>query len=126
MRDGMDMMIASGTLMLILIAVIFYSIKPPTYTGFMTAEFVDVDIESFAKCIYKSGATLYISDNCERCEEQKNVFGENFEHLNPIECENTCERKDVTKFPTWVFKGKKYESVLSLKRISELTGCSVS
>lgn len=53
------------------------------------------------------------------------MLGGSLDGLKYVICEGKCERSDVTKFPTWIIKGEKYESMLSPKSISELTGCSL-
>jgi len=126
MKNGMDMMIASGGMMLVLLAVIFYSMGPAQTTGYAVAAPASEErMEAFATCVYESGATLYLSDSCPECEEQKALFGENFDAIKTVLCEGNCDRSDVTKFPTWIINGGKYEGKVSLEELSELTGCKL-
>jgi hypothetical protein len=122
MKKGTDMMIASGVLMCALIWVLFNSIQP---TGYTVAAVQNEKMESFMNCVYDGGATLYVNDGCEDCEKQKAVFGGSFDGLKYVECENVCERSDVTRFPTWIINGEKYEGSLSLEQVSALTGCKL-
>ena len=123
MKDGIDMVIMSAVLMCISVAIVFYSINQPT--GYAVAITPEETMESFVNCVYEDGATLYITDGCSNCEEQKAMFGGKLDGLKYVICEDRCERSDVTNFPTWTIKGRKYEGALSLKDISELTGCSL-
>ncbi len=124
MKKGTDMMIASGVLMCAVIATLFYSINQPT--GYMSAAPADERTDAFVSCVYESGATLYLSDSCgPECEEQKALFGDSFGTVKIIFCEGACARSDVTKFPTWMIDGGKYEGVLSLDELGQLTGCKL-
>ena len=122
MKNGMDMMIGSGVLMLAVVWFLFNSIQP---TGYVVAAPTQEEMmEAFLNCVYESGTNLYITGDCAACEEQKAIFGDGFEMIKTTLCENgVCERSDVTKFPTWIIKGEKYESVFSLEHVSALSGC---
>jgi len=122
MKNGMDMAIVSGVVMLVLFGLLFYSIRS---TGYAVAEADASDKkEAFALCVYESGATVYISSNSES-QEQMAMFGDDAENLIPRFCEDTCERGDITQFPTWIIRGEKHEGVMPLKQISQLTGCAL-
>jgi len=121
MRKGTDLMIVSGILMAVIVGSLFYAIKT---TGYAVAADNENGMEQFARCVYESGATVYISLDPES-QEQMNMFGEYSDSIKYVICEGACERRDITKFPTWVIEGSKYESELSLDKISELTGCKI-
>ena len=79
--------------------------------------------EEVAKCIGKN-SVLYIQLGCSACKVQEDMFGENYQYLNKIDCffeQDKCT--DITATPTWLIKGKKYEGVQSIEKLKELTGC---
>jgi hypothetical protein len=122
MKNGMDTIIGSGVLMPALVWLIFNYAQPTSYVVAASAQ--EERMEALPNCVYEGGTNLYITGDCAACEEQKAVFGDGFEMIKTTFCENgACERRDITKFPTWIIKGEKYESVFSLERISALSGC---
>jgi len=79
--------------------------------------------EEISKCI-GSNSVLYSRLGCHFCKVQEDIFGENYQYLNVIDCffdESKCG--DITSTPTWIIKGKKYEGVQSFPKLKELTGC---
>jgi len=77
------------------------------------------------ECI-ASKSTLYIRTGCPYCEEQKKLFGENFDYLNVINCAEEpamCVKADIVGVPTWVIDGEKIEGVQSITKLKELTEC---
>jgi hypothetical protein len=80
-----------------------------------------------SKCIGKN-SVLYIQLGCHACEIQKNLFGENYQYLNVIDCFDENERQKcidagITATPTWLINGEKYTGVQSIEKLKELTGC---
>ena len=76
-----------------------------------------------AECIGKN-SKLYTQLGCNHCEQQEDLFGDNYQYLDVTDCwfeRDKCEGIEFT--PTWVIKGEKYEEVLSIKKLQELTGC---
>lgn len=100
----------------IILAVIIFSIiilnKPSPETS-----------EEVAKCIGEN-SILYVQLGCHACERQKEMFGENYEFLNIIDCWFERDRCDgITATPTWEIKGDRYEEVQNIERLKQLTGC---
>ncbi|MFA5839005.1 MAG: hypothetical protein WC849_03655 [Candidatus Paceibacterota bacterium] len=76
-----------------------------------------------SKCIGKN-SVLYTRLGCHFCKVQEDIFGENYQYLNVIDCffdESKCG--DITSTPTWIIKGKRYEGVQSFPKLKDLTGC---
>ena len=95
----------------IIIAIIILN-KPSTGTS-----------KEVAECIGKN-SKIYVQLGCSRCEQQEDLFGNNYQYLDSIDCfyeRDKCE--GIVNTPTWVIKGEKYEDVLSIKKLQELTGC---
>jgi hypothetical protein len=76
-----------------------------------------------AMCIGQK-SILYTQLGCHACKIQQDMFGENYQYLNVVDCwieREKCE--GIKKTPTWIIKGEKYEKVLSIEKLKELTGC---
>lgn len=77
------------------------------------------------ECI-ASKSTLYIRTGCPYCEEQKELFGENFDYLNVIDCMEepaVCTTEAIAVVPTWVIDSEKIEGVQSIAKLKKLTEC---
>ena len=87
----------------------------------------DPALESFAKCVASSGATMYGAAWCPHCQKEKSNFGQYFKYINYVECPDNiklCEDKKITGYPTWEFAdGSRAEGEQGIKGISEKTGC---
>jgi hypothetical protein len=78
-----------------------------------------------AKCI-GSKSTLYVQLGCSHCKDQEDMFGNNFQYLDTIDCfyqREKCTNENITGTPTWIVKGKEYQGVQSIEKLKELTGC---
>ena len=75
------------------------------------------------QCIAEN-SELYVQLGCHTCEIQEEMFGNNYEYLNTIDCFYEGDKcSDIQSTPTWVIKGEIYEKVLSIEKLEELTGC---
>jgi len=100
---------------LISYSVINYIVKPGEY-------------DSFTKCLTEKGATVYGTDWCKFCQEQKSLFGKSFKHINYINCDikkEICIRERIEGYPTWIINGEKYPGLKSLESLSALSGCEL-
>jgi len=99
-------------LAVIVLAIIILSKPAPTGTS-----------EEIAKCIGEN-SELYVQAGCSHCEDQKELFGENYQYLNIIDCFFEIERcEEITATPTWIIDGKKIAGFQSIEKLQELTGC---
>ena len=74
-------------------------------------------------CIANS-ATLYTQLGCHACKIQEDMFGENSQYLDLVDCwveRDKCSGIEYT--PTWIINGEKYIGVQNLEKLKELTGC---
>ena len=79
--------------------------------------------EETAKCIGQK-ATLYIQLGCHACKIQTDMFGENSEYLNIVDCFYEKEKCIGIKYtPTWIINNEKYINVQSIEKLKELTKC---
>lgn len=93
------------------------------------------DLDAFASCISEKKAVFYGAFWCPHCQRQKKLFGRSERLLPYVECSlpngqgqtQTCTDKGVTGYPTWIFAdGGKETGELSLKRLAEKTGCTLT
>ncbi len=104
---------------IIIIAVIVLSIfiitsKPETKTT-----------KEIAKCIGEK-SILYTQLGCSACKSQEEMFGENYQYLNTIDCfydTQTCIDEGVQGTPTWEINGEKHLGTKSVEKLMELTNC---
>ena len=76
-----------------------------------------------AKCIGQK-SILYTQLGCHACKIQQDMFGENYQYLNVVDCWVEREKcGEIEATPTWVIDGQKYRSVQSIEKLKELTGC---
>jgi len=81
---------------------------------------------TFASCVTESGATMYGTDWCSHCKDQKADFGKSFENIHFVDCDESkqkCLDAGVDGYPTWEIGGELYPGKQSLERIASLTEC---
>ncbi len=90
--------------------------------------------DSFAKCLAAKQVKMYGLYWCPHCADQKAMFGGAFRHVPYVECgikgskelAPECKAAGVRLFPSWQFGlDPPQAGVLSLKNLSEKTGCSL-
>jgi len=80
--------------------------------------------KSLAKCIGEN-SELYTQLGCHACEIQKEMFGENYEHLTVVDCFFNLEAcSEISYTPTWIINDKEYVGVQDIETLKELTGCN--
>ena len=79
----------------------------------------------------QSGAIMYGADWCPHCQDQKALFGAAARRLPYVECStggqgspqtSECRARGIKTYPTWIINGQRYEQLLMLPRLAELTG----
>lgn len=81
---------------------------------------------TLAKCLAGFGVKMYGSDACPYCQNQKKMFGEDFDKINYINCDfdkSVCAEKGITSYPVWEFDGKMSSGLRSLEELAAATGC---
>ncbi len=77
------------------------------------------------------GAKFYGASWCEHCQQQKKYFGESAELLPYVECKpggpsapmtRPCLDNGISTFPTWVINDRRFEGVLTLTDLKDLSG----
>ena len=92
------------------------------------------ELDGFAQCLEEKGATFYGTFWCSHCISQKTLFGKSKKFLPYVECSTAdrksqlkvCRDKNIEGYPTWEFAdGSRLSGEISLKQLSEKTGCSL-
>ena len=91
-------------------------------TGYIVGEDSDKEL---AKCLTEKGVKLYTIDNCNYCEKQKKLFGnEALKYLNYYECSgDILECSKLESVPAWEINGDIYYGIKSLDELRVLSGC---
>jgi len=82
----------------------------------------------FATCITESGAVFYGTDWCSHCQDQKGLFGEHFEKVKFVNCDESrelCTLAGIEAYPTWIIEGEKHLGTKSLVNLGILTECEL-
>lgn len=101
-------------ILIIIIATLSFTIKPKNHTN-----------QELAKCIGER-STLYLQLGCSHCEDQKNLFGENYQYLNVVDCfydPQECTNNNIEATPTWKIKGNLYKGFQTIEELKSLTEC---
>ena len=83
-------------------------------------------IGQLADCLSKRGAIMYGLPTCPHCQDQKDKFGEYFDRVEYINCEDSREKcidQGVSTVPTWLIDGKKIVGTQELEQLAEKAGC---
>lgn len=83
----------------------------------------DTVTETDAKCIGEN-SILYVQFGCHACEIQEEMFGENSQYLNAIDCFKERDKCiGITGTPTWKINDQFYKGVRSIEELKNLTKC---
>ncbi len=98
--------------------------------------------ELYAKCLGKSGTTMYGLASCPHCKHQKEAFGPLFQYVNYQNCDGANMSKcmaayaksnkevyggknKVKGFPTWLTSSGEEIRAGSVRDVAEAAGCSL-
>ena len=85
--------------------------------------------DTFAQCLTEKGATMYGTEWCPHCKNQKASFGNSFQYVDYVDCDRNkakCLAAGVRGYPTWIIDGEKYPGEQQLYKLSSLTECDLS
>jgi len=91
--------------------------KPPADTK---------NYDVLAKCMTASGATMYGTEWCPHCKDQKAIFGNSFKYINYVDCDkykDTCIGAGVEGYPTWKINNTNYAGTQNIYYLASRTGC---
>jgi len=87
-------------------------------------------LDSFARCLTRTGTTFYGADWCPHCAAQIDELGAAFRHIDYVECSEqkaVCEAAGIRSYPTWTFgDGSRLNGRLSLRLLARTTGCPLT
>lgn len=87
------------------------------------------EIHEFAQCLSDNGATMYGTEWCSYCNEQKSLFGDAFSNINYVDCDQNkqaCNQAGVRGYPTWVINEESLPGVRSFSDLSQRTSCTIA
>jgi len=106
------------------------ALTPFVLAGCATDAERDPALDTLASCITESGLKMYGTERCGHCKEQKKKFGESFDMIDYIDCEqqkNECLMAGVEWYPTWIAKDQsKLVWWQELAALAEKAGCEYS
>jgi hypothetical protein len=92
------------------------------------------EYDEFAQCLTDKGAMMYGAYWCGHCNDQKEMFGNSWKHIDYVECSlpnnggqtKECSDAGIRGYPTWEFSdGSRESGKLSFELLSLKTGCSL-
>ncbi len=92
----------------------------------------DPILDNFAKCLSQKNVKMYGAYWCPHCKNQKELFGTSFKYIQYVECDlggkqnPECIKAGIEGYPTWIYNNEKKAGELSLKELSEWTGCKLN
>lgn len=91
---------------------------------------VEVNVEyttKLANCMSENWTTMYGTERCGHCVEQKAAFWTAFENVDYVDCDDdrqACLDAGVRWFPTWIdADANPYPGTQSLERLAAIAGC---
>ena len=90
--------------------------------------------EKLAKYLTEQGMVFYGAYWCSHCNDQKKLFGEALKYVDYVECDpegenanpDECKAQKVEAYPTWVYKGQKFQGAKSLAELAKITSFSAN
>ena len=78
-------------------------------TGLFGGPAADHPYASFAQCLTDQKVTMYGTDWCPNCQNQKKMFGAAFKYIDYVNCDfnqQVCDAQGVEGYPTWKINGQ--------------------
>ncbi len=96
---------------------------------FTSCERTPSKYDDLAKCLNKNGLTMYGTEWCPHCKDQKVLLGLAFDFINYVDCDlypKKCQDAGVKGYPTWLTaEGTQLVGAQSLKNLAEQTNCEL-
>ena len=84
--------------------------------------------DAFAQCLTEKGVTMYGTEWCPHCQNQKEEFGDSFQYINFVDCDlskGACKEAGIEGYPTWRIEGENYPGEQNLYKLASLSGCII-
>jgi hypothetical protein len=95
------------------------------YTGYSVSPSLDEKTD-FESCLVNQDIILYINseDSSKTLKEIKNFdYLTDIKFFNCLKNQEKCISEEITTFPSWVINNNKIERDISVKELSEISGC---
>ena len=94
-------------------AVVFGALVLTAASFILNKEFTGpkVNLDAFAQCLADKSVTMYGTEWCSHCKNQKKLFGSSFQYINYVDCDKNqqeCSSAGVQGYPTWKINGQNY------------------
>ena len=114
--------IISGVLFVTLVTSLFIG----NFGGKITGNVIKSgEYDEFANYLTEQGVKMYGTEWCPHCKNQKKLFGNSFQYINYIDCDENrqeCLSAGVQGYPTWKINEQNYPGEQSLERLAQLSG----
>lgn len=84
-------------------------------------------MEEFAICLSQNELTMYGTDTCPYCQQQKAMFGDAFKYVDYRNCEinpEVCEEMSIEGYPTWIKGEQRLSGVQEISTLGDVAGCA--
>lgn len=86
-------------------------------------------MDEFAQCLTDAGVTMYGTNVCPYCLEQKKMFGDSFEKVTFVNCQEdpqACTDNGIQGIPAWQYEdGTLLQGLQDLEILGAKAGCEV-
>ena len=85
-------------------------------------------LDSFAKCLTDKGITMYGTEWCGYCNKQKALFGDSFQYVNFVDCDENkeaCSNSGIRGYPSWIINSELKPGLTQLEDLASLSGCEI-
>jgi glutaredoxin len=84
--------------------------------------------DSLAQCLTEKGVIMYGTEWCGFCKKQKEAFGDSFQYIDYIDCDQNreaCNEAGISGYPTWQIDGELSPGLTPLENLASLAGCEI-
>lgn len=88
-----------------------------------------VSKNGLGQCLTEKGVTMYGSDLCPNCQNQKKILGEDFQDVNYVNCDferEQCHKKGITVYPVWSMGNNIMLGTQSKADLAAFAGCPIN
>ncbi len=84
-----------------------------------------------AQCLTEKGVQMYGTSWCPHCQDQKDMFGNDWQFIDYIECDQgspqrpLCAEAQVFSYPSWIFPGQeRLEGTQPIEILAQKAACT--
>jgi len=86
-----------------------------------------VSKNALGQCLTSKGVTMYGSDLCPNCQNQKKILGDDFKDVKYVNCDfdkELCHKKGITVYPVWSMGNSILLGTQSKEDLATFAGCA--